>query len=249
MRSTFYKYAIGCCTGLLVGISSYGQGSYPDTAARQAQLDNIVANYYGTIGDQSRLYNGPEYNFYPKSIKGSAYFADALDFNTGGVQYDGFEYKNLQVMYDLNKDAIVMQMPNKEASIELISERLQGFDLLGHHFIRIEPAVLANAQNLTAGFYDQMYKGKTEFIIRREKAIQNNTSGVLDRFFTDESRKMYLFINGAYKSFNNQNSLYDVLGDKKEELKKYVKDNHISFRDEKEQAMVKVIAYYDQITN
>jgi hypothetical protein len=83
-----------------------------------------------------------------------------------------------------------------------------------------------------------------------KKTIQANTSATLDNYFTDEDRKMYLKMSdGSYKIFSSQKSLLEVLKDKKPELKKFIKDNHVSFRDEKEQAMVKVIAYYDQITN
>jgi hypothetical protein len=248
MTRTLYKSAMGCLAVLMGGLNSFGQNAITDTSARQAKIDNIVANYYNTIGEQSRLFNGPEYNFYSKIIKNSAYFAESSDFVTGTVEYDGFTYKNLQLMYDLYKDAVVMQLPSKVASIQLISERVQSFDVLGHHFVRVEPALLVNAQNLTPGFYDEMYTGKTGFIIKREKVIQNNTSAALDTYFTDEQRKMYVHINGAYKLFTNKNSLLNVLGDKKDELKKYIKDNHINFREEKEEAFVKVITHYDQIT-
>jgi hypothetical protein len=232
-----------------MGTNSFGQSADSDITARQVQIDNIVANYYSAIGDQSRLYNGPEYNFYPKSISGSAYFTDSPEFATGVVEYDGFTYKNLQMMYDLYKGSIVMQLPSKMASIELITERVQSFDIFGHHFVKRDALTQANGQNLVAGFYDMMYTGKTEFIVHREKVMQNKTSAALDRFFTDESRKMYLKIGGVYKTFGSQSSLLDLLADKKAELKKFIKENNISFYDEKEQAMVKVVAYYDQLTN
>jgi hypothetical protein len=250
MTRTLYKNALGCFAFIAISINSFGQNADSDTSARQTQIDNVVAGYYKNIGEQSRLFNGPEYNFYSKIIKGSAYFTESPEFTTGTVEYDGFVYKNLQVMYDLYKGLIVMQLPSKIASIELLSDRVQSFDVFGHHFFRMDAVTQVNGPNLIAGFYDLMYDGKTQFIVHREKAIQANTSATLDSYFTDEDRKMYLKMSdGSYKIFSSQKSLLEVLKDKKPELKKFIKDNHVSFRDEKEQAMVKVIAYYDQITN
>ncbi|MBD1362356.1 hypothetical protein IDJ77_00920 [Mucilaginibacter sp. ZT4R22] len=250
MTRTLYKNALGCFALLVVNINSFGQNANSDTSTRQTQIDNVVAGYYQNIGEQSRLFNGPEHNFYYKTIAGSAYFTEPLDFTIGTVEYDGFVYKNLQMMYDLYKGVVVMQLPSKIAAIELLSDRVQRFDIFGHHFFRMDAVNQVNGPNLIAGFYDQLYDGKTKFIVHREKNIQTNTSAALDNYFTDEARKMYLKMSdGSYKIFSSQKSLLEVLKDKKPELKKFIKDNNVSFRDEKEQAMVKVIAYYDQITN
>lgn len=249
MRRVFYKYAIGCAVILLPGVKSFGQSADADTTARQAKIDNIVAGYYSSIGEQSRLYSGTEYNFYNKLIKGSAYYTESSEFTTGTVEYDGFEYKNLQLMFDLVKGSVVMQLPSKIVSIELVTNRVQSFDIFGHHFVMIDALTQPNGVKLASGFYDLLYKGKTEFIAHREKTIQASSSVTLDSFFTDEDTTMYLKINGSYSSFSSKNSLLNLLKNKKPELKKFIKDNQIDFHDAKEQSMVKVIAYYDQINN
>ncbi|OOQ59073.1 hypothetical protein BC343_29600 [Mucilaginibacter pedocola] len=228
---------------------SFAQNADSESSARQSQVDNIVANYYTSIGDQSRLYNGPEYSFYPKMIKGIPYFTDTPGFTNGDVEYDGFKYSNLQMMYDLYKGSVVMQLPSKAASIELISDRVQAFDIYGHHFFRMDELNQTNGQNLAAGFYDRMYAGKTEFIISRRKTLETSNTASLEKYFADESDKMYLKVNGLYKGFGSKNALIDILADKKAELKKFIKDNRLNFSEEKEQSVVKVIAYYDQITN
>ena len=249
MKRTLLKLAIVCFYTLLFGTSSYAQAGYADTSARQATIDNMIANYNVAIGDQARLYNGPEYNFYSRIISGSAYFSDAPDFVPGTVTYDGFTFKNVAMLYDLYKDVVVMQLPGKVASVQLLSERVESFDLLGHHFIRIDPALTPGGSNLAVGFYDQLYNSKSELLVRREKVIQNSNSAVLDTYFTPSSAKMYLKINGVYKSFDNEKSMLTILEGKKKELKQYIKDKKISFKENKEQAMVSVITYYDLITN
>ncbi|AMR32595.1 hypothetical protein A0256_14765 [Mucilaginibacter sp. PAMC 26640] len=248
MKHTFYLNLAAFMSFFLLSKNNYAQPSYVDTVSRQPVIDNIIANYTIAIGHQSRLYNGPEYDFYDRLIKGSAYFKDTPDFVIADVEYDGFVFKGLSVLYDLNKDAVVMQLPSKIASIELLSPMVQRFDILGHHFKRMDPAYNSNMQGLVAGFYDQLYTGKTTFIAKREKVIQNNTSGVLDRYFTSELMRMYLFYNGAYRSFTNKNSMLDILRDKQTELKQFIKQNHLKFRQTREDSMIKVVAYYDQIT-
>jgi len=238
------------CAFLFLAMPCFAQmAAVSDTVSREALVESVVTNFYKSISDQSRLYNGPEYNFYDPLIKGSPYFNDVTNFVTGTVEYDGFFYKDVSMLYDLNKDQVAILLPNKVAKLRLISERVQYFNISGHHFINIDANTLSKPGNLSTGFYDQVYNGKTEVLVKRRKSIQNSSAitGTIETYFSPTT-DIYVQTNGIYTSVSSQSSILNVLKDKKKELKQYIKSNNISFRNNQEQAMIMVASYYDQLT-
>ena len=59
----------------------------------------------------------------------------------------------------------------------------------------------------------------------------------------------YIKMGEKYIEVNSKGKLLDVLKDKKKELKKYISSANLDFGDAKEQAILKTVAYYDQISN
>ena len=247
MSPSSLKLPALCAAFLCTAVTGFSQSLREDTTLKQAVVENTVTGFYNAIGEQSRLYNGPEYNFYDPIIKGNAYFIDANNFANGTVEYDGFVYKNVPMMYDIYKDYVVVLLPNKSAKFRLINDRVQQFDLLDHHFVYLEAS--KDGKDINSGFYDQLYKGKTEILAKRTKSIQGTSgvSGSIDTYFTAK-REMYVKNNGKYFSANSQGQLLSAFKDKKRELNQYIRTNKIKFGEDQEQAAVKVAAYYDQLT-
>jgi hypothetical protein len=250
MNCTSFKMLLAFPLFVCTATNSFSQNLQSDTDLRESVLESTVTSYYNASDNQSRLYtNGPEYSFYDPTIKGNAYLFDTNSFVPGSVEYDGFSYKSVPMMYDLFKDYVVVLLPNKSAKISLLSDRVQNFDWLGHHFVYVDTDTLSNNKGVNTGFYDQIYKGKMEVLVKRSKNIQNSSaqSGKAETFFTSK-KEIYIKKDGVYRSISNEGSLLSLLKDKKKELKQYIRNNQIKFNSEQEQAIVKVAAYYDQLT-
>jgi hypothetical protein len=215
----------------------------------QAAYANIQNNFNKALGPQSRLYNGREYNFYPPSLKGTAYFMDVHDWGPGSVFYDGYLYKNVDILYDLYKDELVTPLYKSFLKIHLLNERVKYFDLMGHHFVYLvkDPT---NPTSVNFGYYDQLYAGKIQVLARHSKSIQTSIeyTGAINSYFSP-SNDYYIFKNGLYYSVNSEGSFLDVLKDRKKELRQFIKANKIKFRKQRENAMAKVAAYYDTLTD
>lgn len=243
MKAPYYKYVLACCFSA-TSAACFAQDDQPDSSQ---VIAHTTAAFYTAIGDQSRLYNGPEYTFYDPIIKGSPYLNDINTFETGSVNYDGYDYNSVSILYDLNKDCVVILLSNKVTMIKLLSERVASFDIPGHHFIRLKSG---NAKGLASGFYDQLYNGGIELLVKRSKPLiktSANLSGTIETYFS-LSKDIYLKKDGVYKSVGGKSAMLGVLKDKKKELKQYIESHNINFDDNKEEAMVKVAAYYDQLT-
>jgi len=76
---------------------SFAQANLPDSASLQI----ASANFYKAIGQESRLYNGHEYQPYDPQIRNNAFFPyDAKTWAIGEVDYDKITYRGVPMMYD-----------------------------------------------------------------------------------------------------------------------------------------------------
>jgi hypothetical protein len=140
-------------------------------------------------------------------------------------------------------------LPSHISKFSLLKERVKSFDFLNNHFININVDTLTNTP-LSSGYYNQLYVGKCEILGKYSKSIQTTTStiGGLENYFS-QVKDYYIKKNNVYHSFGGQGALLDLLKDKKKELKKYIKANNIKYRDNPEEAMVKITAWYDHLSN
>jgi hypothetical protein len=240
-----------CFLGTICIGKSFGQEAQNDSTYLKNMLTQTVSNFNKSIGQQSRLYNGPEYQLYDRTIKGTALFPlDAETWELGQVNYDGIFYKDVPMMYDIYKDVVVVLLYNKFSMYTLLDERVHDFNLSGHHFVRVEADSLNSRSGISTGFYDQLYGGKIEVLVKRTKTIQSSTNVTanLETYFI-EKNDYYLRKGNAYYSVGGESSFLNVLKDKKKILQQYIKDNKIKFRKDPEGAMANIAAYYDTLPN
>ena len=222
-----------------------------DSSSQQNAFDYAVRIFHSSVGEGSALYNGPEYFAYDASIKNNAYFMDVNVFTAGSVFYNGAFYTGVPMLYDLYTDDVTVLLYNHFSKFYLIKEKVKSFDFLGHHFINISLDSLKENSVIKPGYYDELYKGRIEVLVKRTKTIQerNNGSTSIESYFTSPTRTLFIRKNNVYYSITGQGSLINVLKDKKNELQQFIKAGQIRFKKDPEDAMVKILTYYDHLTN
>jgi hypothetical protein len=238
MNKRIYLFSAALVFCALFCRNSFAQAALGDSSSQQNALNNAVSLFNTSLGNQVPIYTGPEYYFYDPHIKGTAYFMDVNGFTKGAVYYDGILYNNISMLYDLNLDEVVVLLPSHVSKFTVLKERVKSFDFLESHFINIKAD------------YKQLYNGKSELLAKYSKSMQTTTSVItgLENYFS-QSKNYYIRKNNIYRSIGSQGALLDVLKDKKKELKKYIKANRIVYGDNPEEAMVKIITYYDRLSN
>lgn len=246
MRKSVYLSVILCFVSIVISKNSSAQVAIGDSSSQQSAFNNAVTFFYSSIGKQAGIFNGAEYRFYDPLIKGSAYFSDIKEFRPGSVYYYGVYYSNVPMLYDLNTDEVIAMLYDHFSMYSLVKEKVESFNLLDHHFIYVKSDMPAEKAGLKPGFYDQLYQGKTEVLVKREKTIQTNSSA--EKYFSAET-KWFLRKNNISYEFGSEGALLKLLKDKKKELKQYINTNRIKFRANPEEAMVKIVSFYDHLTN
>jgi len=237
---------------VLISIGSvtlcHAQVSAFDTAAFKSKA-NVALNYYeSNIGEQSEIYNGPEYVFLPRSAKGSPYLDDKIDYTNSNLRYNGHWYYNIPLLYDVFKGVLVSTQLQSKAPYILIERYVSDFFVYGRHFVYIA-AIDSAKSKLRQGYYEQLYAGKSKVLCKHEKTrIENvSTQGVDVTFF--DKQTYYIIKGGAIYTVNSKGSILDVFDDRKKELNNYLKTINLDYKENKGASMAKIAAYYDQISN
>lgn len=200
--------------------------------------------YNPFIGKQSRLYNGNEHNGYLFKIIGHAYYQQN-ELETGSLVYDKLEFTNVRMLYDLVKDQVIVLHYNGFTKIGLVSEKVKEFSLFNHHFIRLTADSLSRSPLLT-GFYDEVYKGGLNVLVKRGKFIDERVKDELEREFLPFDM-FFIQKEGVYHQVKNYRGLLAILQDRSKEVKQYLRRNRIKYRKGAENAIVKAVVYYESL--
>jgi len=218
-----------------------GQSAKPDTSFLSSAKSHQFALYNRYIHGQSRLYNGSEYRDFLSKNDEHPYFG-VDDWVFGEILYDDEVYNDVPLFYDIYHDKVITEHILNGSKLELISEKVARFSISGHNFVRLKED---EAKIITAGFYDLLYDGVTNVFCRREKLLQRKVEShdIIESF--DERNRIFILKSGVYYPVRKKRSVLDVFGDKKSELKSYMKDNTIVFKADREKAIVQLAKQYD----
>jgi len=241
--ATFIFTIIFICFGHEV---SFGQ-IQTDKNSQQLALKNTVSRYYKSLGEQSGIYHGPAYTGYPYQLSNGHQFFESAKLTQGTIFYDGMLYQDIPMWYDLVKDQVVVQNIDSLSMISLHNERIDYFSMFGHEFKKIvqDPS---NSNSLTTGFYDHIYIGKTEVLVRRYKGTLEDVSpeGIFTKILKQKN-EIYLKKEGKYFSVLSSGSVLKALGNKQKEILSHLKKNAIKFKKDPEKAIVMMVSFYDQL--
>ncbi len=220
------------------------QSNKGDSIFYKSTVDNTITIYQQFTQDQPRLYNGRKYKPYAFGFTEDTPFFQAGHYSQGSIIYEGGYYDKVNLLYDEVKEMVIIL---KEEAIELINERIGGFTISGHIFVRFISDGLHN--NINTGFYEKLYSGKVELYKKERKTIRENlssTEGV--RGDVDKKISYYLKKNGVYFLIKKQNDIIEILSDHQKEIQKFIKQNSLNFRNNPDNTLIQIVAYYDQIT-
>jgi len=228
--------------GLLIS-KAIAQNALPDSTAYSEAAKQVIVHYNLVVDDQSEFYNGVEYHLYPPAHSGSAYFQGKQVLSPSIICYNGIWYRNVPVLYERYADVMVSGL--RDSLYILRPDKTSDIYLSGHHFIYLDNLT---GKNLVAGFYDQLYAGKSEVLVKRNTTVQNTITQQTVEVNYENSEVIYIRKGGAYVQVSSKGSVLEVFKDKSKELKQYLSGSKISYKKDKEQSIVKLAGYYDQLT-
>jgi hypothetical protein len=201
---------------------------------------NALASYSKLFQSYNQLYSGSEFIKYTSPGDEHPYFL-VDEFTAERIQYNGQEYQDVEILYDLEHDDVILFGGKM---IKLISERITYFTRLGHVFVRMDQP------GMPKGFYDLLYDGEIKVLVKRNKLlfVEKRTDKEVIREFREQN-KYYIFKSGMYNAVKSKKSVLQLYGDKKQEIKQYLRQTNILFNQGREEAMVRITEYYSSIVS
>ncbi len=233
---------------LLVWLYLPAQGQTPsaDSTFVQIAKNKAVDQYEQAFSKQEHVYEGNEYIAHDHRIKIHPFYpADSL--LAGTITYNDIRYHDVPMLYDIVRQEVVVQPPEGGYRIRLHTNKVSDFSLGQHRFIRLEND---STSGIGPGFYELLLNGRTQVLAQRVKTVHEDISSgtyiadyvVKDRFFI---RK-----DSLYHEVKTKRSVLSLFPDQAKALRKYLRTNHLKFKDEqREVSITQVAKQYDELTH
>lgn len=227
------------CFALINSILCVAQPPRPDTTFIAQAKGTAKGLYTKSIGGQSHLYNGSAYTEYISQQEENPYFID--EWLEGTVTYDKEFHENVPLLYDISTDRLIVDNPFSIKKVMLVNERVSAFSIQDHKFIHL------TVPDMPEGHYEVAYDGKTKVFVKHRKTMQSRVVdySIFNEF--EEKKLYYILINDRFFPVRGKSSIFSVFGDQKKELKKFARENKLTFGSNKAKDISRVAQYYDQL--
>jgi hypothetical protein len=208
---------------------------------------NAATVYFKSLGEQAGIYRGVAYTGFPYRLSNGHQYFETQTPKPGSVYYDGILYKDIPMWYDLVKNQVIVQFKDGFSEIKLHNELIDYFSIHDHHFVHLGKEKIENS-TLSEGFYDLVYDGRTQVLVKRSKGTLKEVSGGFFIKILKQKNEFYLMKEGIYIPLKNQTSVLSALGNKQKELQEFLKKSNVKFRKDPENAIVRMVRYHDLLT-
>lgn len=193
------------------------------------------------------IINGEEWK-YTKKYAGHPFFIND-NWNKANIEYNGLLYRDVDVKYDIETDDLILFVKKESTafSYKLNKQFLSSFQFYTEdtarvyvfHYIQLDKI-------LPRAFYTKLYEGGLVYYVRFQKYVNN----VVNEHYTGEylpRAKMFLEVDAKIYELRSKRHLLSFFEDKKRELKKFFRKQHIKFDPKNPEDIVPVFEYYDSL--
>lgn len=212
-------------------------------ATNKLQIPTELNEFYNKNMEHSAdIFSGPQYIPQNYLKKGSPFFlSDSL--TKGWIFYDKILYRDVQLQWDILQNYVITGALGGYSKIILRNELIDSFQFAGH-LVRYMPQDKTH-NLLNDGFYDILYDGNTQVIVKRLRQTHSNLDELKVRFdFLDRDR-VYVKKNDLYYLVSNKSDLLKLFHANRTAIKRLVRKEDLNWRKDFERCVVIASRYYD----
>jgi hypothetical protein len=172
---------------------------------------------------------------------GHPYF-DQNEMQQGTIVYNGILYKDVALILDLVKETLVTNDTRKIYKIALIGEEIDSFTIQDHIFIHYKDSINAPFR---PGFYERLHNGPLTILKKEKKTIRPEIEFQVLNKYVDYSVSYYLKKNNTWHPVNSEKSLLRAFGPDASALKKFLRNNKLKFKQDKDNTLLRSAAWYE----
>jgi hypothetical protein len=234
----------------LVLIFAVGLASLQAQNISDITTDRLLAQHLQIIEKltDSCLYNPNSFVvgklYYPRGTKDNHPFFLDNDWKSGFVEIEGKQFPISMMKYDIESDALVILkiIGNQGYPIQLDRNVIPKFSIVHHLFIYKDNAP-------KAGYYEELCNSNTSVWAKWTiwKKIDANSNSKIPLYISN----LHFLIqkNNLYYEVKNLKEIYNIYVERKQNLKKFKRENKLSFRKDKQGTIIKLTEQYDMLNN
>jgi hypothetical protein len=218
---------------LLLNINCYGSllsGSITTKGIQDTSLEKQL------------IYNGKLWRNLYIRVKDDPFFLSA-EFLSGDVRFNGKEFRNLKVKYDIFNDEVILWVNPQTIIVlnkEMISEFTFDYQNRSYHILNIG----SDSTSLLHGFVHVLYDGPTTLFVKYVKKIELQPLDRKSDIFYQQHR-IFVRIDSAIVQVSGKRELFKLLGDRKTEIRDYIRSNRLSVLRKDPDSFIPVLQFYD----
>jgi len=207
-------------------------------------LTGITGNELLIYQDSQVLYNGKIWRREYSNVMGNEFLFSAL-WLKGNVVINDIVYRDRMFRYDIADDELLIRRPDRVVLI-MNREMIRRFDLTFEDITyRFENFTDSNNFDLD-GYARVLYDGKCRLLVKYVKEISPlGYQKVYDIFIQTE--QLYLVKEGRIFRLRSRRGLLDILDDKRDELRKFMRINNIVLMPRQPESVIPVLVYYNSL--
>jgi len=192
--------------------------------------------------EKQLIYNGRIWRNKFIGIKGDPYFLSG-DFLWGNILFNGREFLNLRIKYDIFNDEVVLWV-DLQTIIFLNKEMVNEFTIKNQDRTYRILNTGKDSTSLVKGFVNILYDGPTALFVKNVKKIDLQPQDKMRAAFYQQHR-IYVRKDSTLIQVNGKRGLFKLLGDRITEVRDFVNDNRLNVSRKDPYSFVPVLEFYD----
>jgi len=181
-------------------------------------------------------------------VRGHEFFLSA-DYLEGQVTVAGFNFEGQKIKYDIYSDELIVLWKGVQPVV-LESASVDAFTIgagsaaviSGRRFLNLGD----HFRGLT-GYVEVIHQGRSMVVARHTKTIAKNSS--LTSYAQYKEKTRYWFISGTEcLLIRNRRSFLHMLGEHENDVKRFIRQNHLNVSNFYPQGYGQAAAFFDQLT-
>jgi len=210
---------------------------------------DAVLVYQQSLGDHAAIFSGTAYSFYKANVDGHP-FIHSDKWQTGDIYIYGKVFFDMEMKLDIYNDVLLLNHQDTEyisQTIVINNSSLKGAFFSDRYFINIQNEE-ADSLQIKEGYYELAYYDKCTVLIKYRKTIGRSYkfgTDLYEEFVSDIN--YYLICNGKTSIINSKKALVKALSKHNKEVRRFIKNNRITYSKQKLENIIKIVRFYDSL--
>ncbi len=203
----------------------------------------VEPNQSDTLLDNQTLYNGRIWrNLYYLVMEDQFLFSK--EYLPGILTIRDKTFDNVLLKYDIFKDELLTPIDSGrilQLNKELIDSFSISFQSKKYHFVKMKEDTLKSSKS----FFNVLYKGKTELLLKFEKKIDKlAVEGKYDKFY--QINRLYIVSSEKLYPVSRKGDLFKIFPEDKTRLKDFIKKNKLRISEKEPESFIPAIRFHDR---